>query len=111
MPEKIESRERQNLRLLSQTLTPLKRWFRTQLKLKMYDDDQPDERLIWSFPTINQWVTDDFEMETMPYMGGDHDYSHATIVKLPGGYHAVGEMGSGTITNNIVSAFQASVSF
>ncbi len=82
----------------------------------MYDDDQPDERLVWSFTTINQWVTDDFEMETMPYMGGDQDYSHATIVKLPNGFHAVGiinsgDMGSNGLTNNIVNAFKASIIF
>jgi hypothetical protein len=82
----------------------------------MFDDDNANEMLVWSFTTSNKWATDNFQMQAIPYMGGDHNSAHATIVKLPGGYHAVGivnsdEMGSGTITNNIVSAFQASVSF
>ncbi len=82
----------------------------------MFDDDKPDERLVWSFTTSNKWVTDNFGMDAIPYMGGDHDPAHATIMKLPNGNHAVGivnsdAIGSGTITNNIVNAFQASASF
>lgn len=86
------------------------------VETKMFDDDKADEMLVWSFTTSNKWVSDNFQMQAIPYMGGDHGPAHATIVKLPGGYHAVGivnsdEMSSGTITNNIVNAFQASGSF
>ncbi len=94
----------------SETLIP------NAVETKMFDDDNANEMLVWSFTTSNKWATDNFGMDAIPYMGGDHDPAHATIVKLPNGYHAVGivnsdEMGSGTITNNIVSAFQTSVSF
>lgn len=85
----------------------------------MFDDDAPQDRLLWSFDMPDAFLLKNFSWNTSPYMGGDHDGAHATIVKLPNDYYAVGIINSGILndkgqvgssyllTLNIIEAFDA----
>ena len=87
----------------------------------MFDDNAPQDQLLWSFDTKDADLLKNFDWQTSPYMGGDHGNAHATIVKLPNDYYAVGIVnsgilndegktgGSGLLTLNIIEAFKAGV--
>lgn len=91
----------------------------------MFDDDAPDNQLVWSMNAPDTNLLKNFDWNTTPYMGGDHPIdtfkAHATILKLPNDYYAVGIVnsdilndqgqagGSGLLTLNIIEAFNAGV--
>lgn len=91
----------------------------------MFNDDAANDRLLWSMTRNNGTLLKNFGWNTSPYMGGDHSIgkssAHATIVKLPGDYYAVGIVnsdimndkgefgGSNLLTWNIIEAFNAGV--
>ncbi|HEX8250944.1 MAG TPA: serine hydrolase [Pyrinomonadaceae bacterium] len=91
----------------------------------MFDDDAAQERLVWSMIEPDGSLLKNFGWNTSPYMGGDHPVgtskAHATIVKLPNDYYAVGIInsdilnnqgqagGSRLLTQNIIEAFKAGV--
>ncbi|HEY0050751.1 MAG TPA: serine hydrolase [Pyrinomonadaceae bacterium] len=91
----------------------------------MFDDDDAKERLVWSMVEPDGSLLKNFGWNTSPYMGGDHPVgsskAHATIVKLPNDYYAVGIInsdilntqgqpgGSRLLTQNIIEAFKAAV--
>ncbi|MDQ2746450.1 MAG: hypothetical protein M3T96_04225 [Acidobacteriota bacterium] len=87
----------------------------------MFDDDAPQDRLLWSFNIPDAALLKNFGWKTSPYMGGDHGGAHATIVKLPNDYYAVGIVnsnvlndkgqagGSYVLTQKIIEAFDAGV--
>lgn len=85
----------------------------------MFDDDAPQNQLVWSMNIEDGDLLKNFDWNTSPYMGGDYGGAHATIVKLPAGYYAVGIVnshifndkgesgGSYLLTLNIIEAFNA----
>ncbi len=89
----------------------------------MMFSDKTGDRLVWSNASGDSFVKEKFGMNFMPWMGGDQDGYHATIVMLPDNYYAVGiinsdvtpvkqgdEYGnSGELTRNIMNAFDAGV--
>lgn len=91
----------------------------------MFDNDAAANRLVWSMTANDGNLLNNFGWNTSPYMGGDHPIgtskAHATIVKLPNDYYAVGIVnsdilndggqpgGSGLLTLNIIEAFNAGV--
>ncbi len=87
----------------------------------MFDDDAPQDQLLWSFDIKDADLLKNFDWNNSPYMGGDQGGAHATIVKLPNDYYAVGIVnssvlneqgkagGSGLLTLNIIEAFNAGV--
>lgn len=87
----------------------------------MFDDDAPQDQLLWSFDIPDAALLKNFGWKTSPYMGGDHGGAHATIVKLPNDYYAVGIVnsnvlndkgqagGSYVLTQKIIEAFDAGV--
>lgn len=94
-----------------------------ETRKKMFDDDAPQNRLLWSFTVNDSTLAKNFKWNSTPYMGGDHGGSHGTIMMLPDGYYAVGIVnsdispankvgqngGSNMLTRNIVEAFKAGV--
>jgi len=90
---------------------------------KMFDDEKPDNRLLWSFARGNTILKTKLDWKSSPYMGGDHGGAHATIVMLPNGYYAVGIVNSNIspvnkgddygnshhLTANIIKAFEAGI--
>ena len=94
-----------------------------ETRKKMFDDDAPDDRLLWSSAAGDKSFKDNFKWNSTPYMGGDQGGSHGTIVMLPDGYYAVGIVnsditpatkvgqngGSGMLTRNIMEAFKVGV--
>ncbi len=88
---------------------------------RMFNDNSPSDRLLWSFTVGDSSLAKNFGWDTTPYMGGDHGGAHATIAALPNGYYAIGivnsdialpdksnvEGGSNRLTRNIVQAFNA----
>jgi hypothetical protein len=86
------------------------------VRTQMFDDDKDDNRLVWSRSFSDQWVTDNFDMKVMPFMGGTHNGSRASILMLPNGYYAVGiinsgDMTSGEVTIALLNAFKSSITF
>ena len=81
----------------------------------MFDDDNANEMLVWSFPLANdKAIEDKFKYKVLPYMGGDHKTAHATILLLPDNYYAVGivnsdEMGSGSVSTALLGAFKRGI--
>lgn len=87
----------------------------------MFDYDAPQDQLLWSFDMPDAALSKNFGWKTSPYMGGDHGGAHATIVKLPHEYYAVGIVNSGVLndkgeaggsyvlTQKIIEAFDAGV--
>lgn len=89
----------------------------------MFDDDAPNNRLLWSFTANDKFLKDNFKWDSTPYMGGDQGGSHGTIMMLPDGYYAVGIVnsdispankvgqngGSSMLTRNIMEAFKVGV--
>lgn len=85
----------------------------------MFDDDAPQDQLLWSFDMPDAFLLKNFSWNVSPYMGGDHGGAHATIVKLPNDYYAVGIINSGILndkgqvgssyllTQKIIEAFDA----
>ena len=86
----------------------------------MFNDDAPQNRLVWSMETEDKTLLKNFQWNSSPYMGGDWG-GHATIVQLPNDYYAVGITnsgilndqgvvgGSGLLTRNIIEAFNMGV--
>ncbi|HEX8368887.1 MAG TPA: serine hydrolase domain-containing protein [Pyrinomonadaceae bacterium] len=87
----------------------------------MFNDDAPQDQLVWSMNIPDGNLLKNFGWNISPYMGGDHGGAHATIVKLPNDYYAVGIVNSGILndkgqvgssyllTLNIIEAFNAGV--
>lgn len=87
----------------------------------MFDEDAAQNQLVWSMNIPDGDLLKNFGWNTSPYMGGDHGEAHATIVKLPQDYYAVGIVnsaiandkgefgGSYLLTFNIIEAFNAGV--
>ena len=87
----------------------------------MFEDDAPQNQLLWSMNIPDPDLLKNFGWNTSPYMGGDHGGAHATIVKLPNDYYAVGIVNSGILddkgqvgssyllTQKIIEAFNSSV--
>lgn len=87
---------------------------------KMFDDKKPDDRLLWSNARADTLLKTKLDWDSSPYMGGDHDGAHGTIIMLPNGYYAVGIINSDispvnkgddygnshTLSKNIIAAFQ-----
>ena len=87
------------------------------------NDTIRDNRLVWSFELSNSYLKSRFGWNKVPYSGGDHTIprpntegtyknvaAHATIVKLPGKFHAVAiinstEMGSRSLSEELTNAF------
>jgi len=94
-----------------------------ETRKKMFDDDAPQNRLVWSFTANDSSLAKNFKWNSTPYMGGDHGGSHGTIMMLPDDYYAVGIVnsdispankvgqngGSAMLTRNIMEAFKAGV--
>jgi hypothetical protein len=83
-------------------------------RAKMYIDSKADDMLLWSFTLPDNQFGAKFGTYNVPYMGGDHGNSHATIVKLPGGYYGVGiinsgDYGSGSTSAGIIRAFKTGI--
>src|SRR5215203_4620630 len=90
---------------------------------KMFDDDVPQARLLWSSAANDAFLKDNFKWDSTPYMGGDQGGSHGTILMLPDNYYAVGIVnsdispvnkvgqngGSAMLTRNIMEAFKLGV--
>lgn len=81
---------------------------------KMFNDDKADDRMVWSFTLPDNQLATKYGIGNVPYMGGDHGNSHATIVKLPGGYYGIGiinsgDYGSGATTTGILRAFKTGI--
>lgn len=74
------------------------------LRDKLFNDDDADKRLVWSFTIADKAIDDKFHYSQLPYMGGDHGGAHASIVALPGGYYAVGIINSDEYNSWYVSA-------
>lgn len=86
----------------------------------MFDDDAPENQMVWSHNTSSQLLLKNFQWNSTPFMGGDWG-GHATIVQLPNGYYAVGITNSGILndqgavgnsfllTRNIIQAFNYGV--
>lgn len=87
----------------------------------MFDDEAPQDQLLWSFDMSDTDLLKNFGWNTSPYMGGDHGGAHATIIKLSSDYYAVGIVNSGfmndkgqiggssVLTQKIIEAFDAGV--
>jgi CubicO group peptidase (beta-lactamase class C family) len=85
----------------------------------MFDDDAANERLVWSFTLSDAAISKKFNLEMLPYMGGDYEGgngggSHASILMLPDGYYAIGiinsnDMGSGGVSAGMLRAFKTSI--
>ncbi|MGH9752867.1 MAG: serine hydrolase [Blastocatellia bacterium] len=80
----------------------------------MFDDDNQNERLVWSFPISDPLMQQKFKLQVLPYMGGDHGGAHATILMLPNEYYAIGiinsnDMGSGGVTKGLLEAFKSGI--
>ncbi|NRR32837.1 serine hydrolase [Oxalobacteraceae bacterium] len=71
---------------------------------KLFDDDQSNERMVWSFTIGDTAINEKFHYKSLPYMGGDHGGAHATILALPGGYFAVGIINSDDFSSYGVTA-------
>ncbi len=71
----------------------------TSTREMMFDDDAPQDQLLWSFNMPDAGLLKKFSWNTSPYMGGDHGGAHATIVKLPNDYYAVGIINSGILND------------
>lgn len=90
---------------------------------KMFDDNAPQNRLLWSFTANDSFLAKNFKWNSTPYMGGDHGGSHGTILMLPDDYYAVGIVnsdvspankvgqngGSNMLTRNMMEAFKVGV--
>lgn len=95
----------------------------TETRQKMFDDDAPQNRLLWSFTANDNFLKTNFKWNSTPYMGGDQGGSHGTIMMLPDNYYAVGIVnsdiapankvgqngGSSLLTRNIMEAFKTGV--
>lgn len=80
----------------------------------MFDDDNSNERLLWSFTIDDDVIQQKFNLKTSPYMGGDHSGAHASILMLPNGYYAIGiinsnDMGSAGVTRRLMRAFKTGI--
>lgn len=86
------------------------------VRAKMFNDEDADNRLVWSRTTTDSWFNTNFGMDTLPYHGGDAGGGRATILMLGGGYYAVGiinsaDFSSGELTTILRDAFKGSVTF
>jgi len=80
----------------------------------MFDDDDANKRLVWSFTLADAAISKKFNLEMLPYMGGDQGGAHASILMLPGGYYAIGiinsnDMGSGGVSAGMLRAFKTGI--
>jgi CubicO group peptidase (beta-lactamase class C family) len=75
----------------------------TKTRDMMFDDDNANERLVWSFTTPDTAINQKFNLKMLPYMGGDQGGAHASILMLPNGYYAIGIINSNDMNSNGVS--------
>jgi hypothetical protein len=80
----------------------------------MFDDDNANERLVWSFTTPDTAINQKFGLKMLPFMGGDQGGAHASILMLPNGYYAIGiinsnDMNSTTVSVNMLRAFKTGI--
>jgi hypothetical protein len=80
----------------------------------MFDDDNQNERLVWSFTISDASIQKKFNLQVLPYMGGDHGGAHASILMLPNEYYAIGiinsnDMGSLGVTRRLLRAFKTGI--
>jgi Beta-lactamase len=94
-----------------------------KMREKMYDDDDSDNRLLWSMTQSDTLMKQKLQWQTSPYMGGDWGGAHATIIQLPNDYYAVGIInssitptkkgddfgGSWELTGRIINSFNAGI--
>lgn len=86
----------------------------TQTRDLMFDDDKAGEMLVWSFTISDTVIQQKFNLSRLPYMGGDQGGAHATILKLPNSYYAVGiinssDFGSSGVTRRLLRAFKTGI--
>lgn len=87
-----------------------------EMRAKMFNDEDADNRLLWSRTTKDAWFDTNFGMDELPFMGGTAGGGRATVLMLGGGYYAVGiinsaDLSSGELTNALRDAFKGSVTF
>jgi hypothetical protein len=94
-----------------------------EMREKMYDDDDSENRLLWSMTQSDTLMKQKLQWNTSPYMGGDWGGAHATIIQLPNNYYAVGIInssitpvkkgddfgGSWELTRRIINSFDAGI--
>jgi hypothetical protein len=93
------------------------------MRMKMFSDNDADNRLVWSFTIDNTFLKEKLQWNTTPYMGGDWGGAHATIMQLPNDYYIAaivnsgispanreGEFGgSNRLSSNLIDAFKAGI--